>query len=108
MLQTVVTLVNLAGRRLGPAGTGEEDLEQAQLAIEAARALLPLCPEEQLGPIKQALSPAADGLRPGDQAAPAERLRHAGAEPQQPEEPEAARSAEAGKSRRRDLDAVRG
>lgn len=56
VLQTVATLVNLAGRRLGLAGEGEKDLEQAQLAIDAARALLPMCPEEQVAPIKQALS----------------------------------------------------
>jgi ParB-like chromosome segregation protein Spo0J len=56
VLQTVATLVNLAGRRLGLAGEGEKDLEQAQLAIDAARALLPMCPEEQLEPIKQAMS----------------------------------------------------
>ena len=56
VLQTVATLVNLAGRRLGLAGEGEKDLEQAQLAIDAARALLPMCPEEQLEPIKQAMA----------------------------------------------------
>lgn len=56
VLQTVATLVNLAGRRLGLAGEGEKDLEQAQLAIDAARALLPMCPEEQVGPIRQAMS----------------------------------------------------
>jgi hypothetical protein len=56
VLQTVATLVNLAGRRLGLAGEAEKDLEQAQLAIDAARALLPLCPEDQVGPIKQAMS----------------------------------------------------
>ena len=56
VLQTVATLVNLAGRRLGLAGEGEKDLEQAQLAIDGARALVPLCPEDQLAPIKQAMS----------------------------------------------------
>jgi len=56
VLQTVATLVNLAGRRLGLAGEGEKDLEEAQLAIDAARALVPLCPEDQLAPIKQAMS----------------------------------------------------
>jgi hypothetical protein len=56
VLQTVATLVNLAGRRLGLAGEGEKDLEQAQLAIDSARALLPFCPEDQLAPIKQAMS----------------------------------------------------
>ena len=56
VLQTVATLVNLAGRRLGLAGEGEKDVAQAQVAIDAARALLPFCPEEQLPPIKQAMS----------------------------------------------------
>src|SRR3954471_5350483 len=54
LLQTVVTLVNLAGRRLTV--EGEKDLEQAKLGIDAVRALLPLCPEDQVGPIKDALS----------------------------------------------------
>jgi hypothetical protein len=53
LLQTVVTLVNLGGRKL----TGDDkDLEQGKLAIEAVRALLPLCPEDQVGPIREALS----------------------------------------------------
>jgi hypothetical protein len=53
LLQTVVTLINLGGQRL----VGEEkDLEQAKLAIEGVRALLPLCPEEESKPVKDALS----------------------------------------------------
>jgi len=62
LLQTTVTLVNLGARRLGlAAGPGEDlsderDLDQAKLAIEAVRALLPLCPEDQVEPIKQAVS----------------------------------------------------
>jgi hypothetical protein len=62
LLQTTVTLVNLAGRRLGLAAqpgqdTSEErDLVQAQQAIDAVRALLPLCPDDQTQPIKDALS----------------------------------------------------
>jgi len=56
ILQTVATLVNLAGRRLGLAGEGEKDTEQAQLAIDSARALVPFCPEDQMPPIKQAMS----------------------------------------------------
>ena len=53
MLQTVVTLINLGGQRL----MGEErDLEQAKLAIDGVRALLPLCPEEESKPIRDALS----------------------------------------------------
>ncbi len=60
LIQTVVTLINLGGRRLGLAGppeeAGETDLDQAFLAIEGARALAPLLPEEQLGPVRDALS----------------------------------------------------
>jgi hypothetical protein len=54
LLQTVVTLVNLTGRRLTV--EEEKDLEQARLGIDAVRALLPLCPEEQVAPVKDALS----------------------------------------------------
>ena len=54
LLQTVVTLINLSGRRLTV--EEEKDVEQARKGIEAVRALLPLCPEEQVGPIKEALS----------------------------------------------------
>lgn len=61
LIQTVVTLINLGGRRLGLAGppeqAGAKDLEQARLAIEGARALLPLLPQEaDLGPVRDALS----------------------------------------------------
>src|SRR4051812_756532 len=54
LLQTVVTLVNLAGRRLTV--EEEKDLAQARTGIEAVRALLPLCPQDQLDPVKDALS----------------------------------------------------
>ena len=54
LLQTVVTLVNLTGRRLTV--EEEKDLEQARLGIDAVRALLPLCPEDQVAPVKDALS----------------------------------------------------
>jgi hypothetical protein len=54
LLQTVVTLVNLSGRRLTV--EDEKNVEQARLGIEAVRALLPLCPEEEAKPIREALS----------------------------------------------------
>src|SRR5215216_1863993 len=54
LLQTVVTLINLGGRRLTV--EEEKDPAQAKQAIDAARALLPLCPQEEVGPIKDALS----------------------------------------------------
>jgi hypothetical protein len=50
----VVTLVNLSGRRLTV--EEEKDVEQAKLGIEAVRALLPVCPEEEAKPIRDALS----------------------------------------------------
>jgi hypothetical protein len=54
LLHTVVTLINLSGRRLTV--EDEKDVEQARKGIEAARALVPLCPEEQVAPIKDALA----------------------------------------------------
>jgi hypothetical protein len=54
LLQTVVTLINLSGRKLTI--EDEKDVEQARKGIEAARALLPLCPDEQREPIQEALS----------------------------------------------------
>ncbi len=60
LLQTVVTLINLGARRLGLTGppdeAGEVDTDQARLAIEGARALLPLVPEQEAAPIRDALS----------------------------------------------------
>ncbi|HXD59352.1 MAG TPA: hypothetical protein VN606_15610 [Thermoleophilaceae bacterium] len=56
LLQTVVTLVNLSARKLGLAEGEEKDLEQARLGIDAVRALLPLMPEEEVAPVKEALS----------------------------------------------------
>jgi hypothetical protein len=61
VVQTIVTLVNLGGRRAGlaPGTEDERDPEQLRLAIEGARALLGLI-ESQLGPdgtaIREALS----------------------------------------------------
>jgi hypothetical protein len=51
LLQTVVTLLNLSAHKLD-----HKDPAEAKKGIDAARAMLPLCPEEQVGPIKQALS----------------------------------------------------
>jgi hypothetical protein len=57
LVQTLVTFVNLGARRLGLTGEPESrDLDQAKLAIEGARALMPLIPSEELGPIRDALS----------------------------------------------------
>ena len=93
VLQTVVSLINLGGRRAGLApGTEEErDLDQVHTAIEAVRALLPLLerdPEvaKELGPIRDAVSQlqmayaqlsgaggeAAEPAQPADAAKPDE------------------------------------
>jgi hypothetical protein len=61
LLQTVVSLVNLAGQRLGLGEGGAEtrDLDQVRLAIEGVRALMPLLEQEnpeQVRPVRDALS----------------------------------------------------
>jgi hypothetical protein len=97
LIQTVVTLINLGGRRLGLAGppeqAGEKDVEQARLAIEGARALLPLLPqEEDLAPVRDALSRL--------QMAYVKEAEGAGAAEQpQEEKPDAAEEAERAKAR---------
>ena len=53
VLQTVATLVNLAGQKLSVEGA--KDPVEAQKAIDAARQMLPLVPEEAVGPIQNAL-----------------------------------------------------
>jgi hypothetical protein len=54
LVSTAASLVNLAGIRLTEAE--HKNPAQAKEAIEAARQLLPLCPEDAVGPIKDALS----------------------------------------------------
>src|SRR3954463_3795160 len=51
IVQTLVSLINLGGRRAGfvPGAEDERDLGQVRLAIEAVRALMPLV-EDELGP----------------------------------------------------------
>jgi hypothetical protein len=64
LLQTVVTLLNLGARKAGLGGPPsaeppQPDLDQMKLAIEGARALMPLLESrhgDQLGPIRDALS----------------------------------------------------
>ena len=53
VVQTVATLVNLAGQKLSVEGA--KDPEEAKKAIDAARHMLPLAPEEAKGPIQNAL-----------------------------------------------------
>ena len=64
VVQTIVTLVNLGGRRAGlaPGTENERDPEQLRLAIEGARALLPLI-ESELGPDGAAIRDALSQLQ---------------------------------------------
>jgi len=54
LVSTAVSLVNLAGLRLTE--KEQRNAAQAKEAIDAARALLPLCPEEAVAPLKDALA----------------------------------------------------
>jgi hypothetical protein len=63
LVQTVVTLINLGGQRLGLSEAGREasDPDQTRVAIEAVRALLPLLESdqrnaEQVKPVRDALA----------------------------------------------------
>jgi len=67
ILQATVSLLNLAGRRLGPIGDrpapgaeGERDLEQVRDAVDGVRALLEIlersAPVQELRPLRDALS----------------------------------------------------
>jgi hypothetical protein len=86
VVQTAVSLVNLAGRRLGiaPGTEQERDLVQVRTAIDATRALLPVLEQnegaETLSPLRDALATlqmeyakqvqagAAGAPRPGEPA----------------------------------------
>jgi hypothetical protein len=114
LVQTVVTLINLGGRRLGlpgPEGPPPEgrDLAQAKKAIDAARALVPLLPAEPQEPVRDALSqlqiafaresqgvgePPPDAGEPPGAEAPA-----GGAKPDEPAGEKAAGDAERAKAR---------
>jgi uncharacterized membrane protein YgcG len=76
VLQTVVSLLNLGGRRAGlaPGTEDERDLDQVRMAIEGARDMLVLI-EDQLGPDARQLHDALAQLqlayvRLGGQGAP--------------------------------------
>jgi hypothetical protein len=62
LVQTVVTLINLGGQRLGLSETTKEasDPEQTRVAIEAVRSLLPLLEAEEGGP--EQIAPVRDAL----------------------------------------------
>jgi len=53
VLQTVATLVNLAGQKLSVEGA--KDPAEAQKAIDAAKQMMPLVPQEAVAPIQNAL-----------------------------------------------------
>jgi hypothetical protein len=87
LVQTIVTLVNLAARRLGLAQGSEQevDMEQARDAIDAVRALMPIAGRSggaELGPVEEALTQLqmayAQAVK-GGEAAPAEGAEGAGA-----------------------------
>jgi hypothetical protein len=54
LLSAAASLVNLAGIRLTE--KDHRNPAKAKEAIDAARELLPLCPQEEIGPIRDALS----------------------------------------------------
>ena len=64
LIQTVVSLLNLGGRKAGlaPGTEDERDLDQVGVAIESARRLLPFV-EELLGPDAKQLKDALSQLQ---------------------------------------------
>ena len=101
LLQTLVTLLNLAARKAGlasPPGEGPPpDLEQMRQAIDGARAILPLVEQrhaDQLGPVRDTLSQlqmAYSQLRSqggGEPPSGGEEGGGGGTSPKDPEKPE--------------------
>jgi hypothetical protein len=62
LLESAVSLINLAGRKAGlaPGTEGERDLDQVRRAIDGVRALLPMLEQgkhaERLAPLRDALA----------------------------------------------------
>jgi hypothetical protein len=86
LMQTVVTLVNLAARRLGLTEqpgeeAGDRDLEQARVAIDAVRALIPLCPQEGMEQVQQAVSQLQIAYAKAAEGAPGAAAPSPGADP---------------------------
>src|SRR5918997_6832106 len=95
LVQTLVTLINLGARRLGLAGSpeeaGEADPAQARLAIDGARALVDLVPQEGLQQVRDALSQlqmAYVQVTQGGAGAPAGEPEKPAEPPKQPSEDE--------------------
>src|SRR4051794_14312315 len=112
IVQTLVSLVNLGGRRAGfvPGAEDERDLGQVRLAIEGVRALLPLV-EQELGPeagtVRQALSQlqmmyaqASGAEAPGGAAEGGAEPPPAAEQPPPAAEPEAPQPGEPGPAQR--------
>lgn len=94
VIQTVVSLINIGGRRLGlaPGSEAERDLEQVCDAIDGVRALMPILERRmsapELGPLRDALAQLqmayareAAAAQPG-QGSGAPQPRQAGGPPQ--------------------------
>ena len=64
VLQTVATLVNLAGQKLSLEGA--KDAAEAKKAIDAARQLVPLVPGGGRGPDPERAGPGPDAVRQGE------------------------------------------
>ena len=84
LLQTIVSLINLSGQRLGlsPDTQDMRDLPQVRLGIEAVRSLLPLLEQEapeQMKPVRDALTQLQLAY-----------AREMGAPPESPSEPPSA------------------
>jgi hypothetical protein len=98
LIQTTVTLLNLAARKAGlgapPGEAPAADWEQVRQAIEGARALLPLLESrhtEQLGPVRDTLArlQMVYAQRAGGQPAPpSEGAPQEPGKPGEPEQPE--------------------
>ena len=97
LVQTIVSLINLGGRKAGvaPGTEDERDPEQVRKAIEAVKALLPQV-EELLGPdlpkIRDALSQLQLAYAQAAGARPDEGEKPPAEEPQKPEGPGPAQS----------------
>jgi hypothetical protein len=65
IVQSVVSLISLAGRRLGlePGTEDERDLEQVRDAIDGARALMPVLERREAGASLRSLREAISGLQ---------------------------------------------
>lgn len=98
LIQTVVSLLNLAARRagLGPTGEEEVDFNQVAQAIEATRALLPLV-EPVLGAEAKQVRDALSQLQVAYARSGAAPLPSEGDEPAAPQEPSTGKARSSGR-----------